>query len=192
MNGYEFQTPAGINDNNPDGITKLEKTLNVTSDENIEAYVEGNSDYFPIDVPVIPLGNNEYQVKLSMQTLENFGNQQENVTVYFNTEPNSIRDDPAHVPKKHVLYSNYPDPFNPETNLKYDLAKSAHVRIVVYNSLGQRVKTIVNRVQPMGQHTVKWDGTNNYGHSVSPGMYVARMIVKDNNQMLKEKMILTK
>ncbi len=35
MNGYEFQMPAGINDTNPDGITRLEKTLNVTSDENI-------------------------------------------------------------------------------------------------------------------------------------------------------------
>lgn len=79
------------------------------------------------------------------------------------------------VPAKFELSSNYPNPFNPTTNIKYQITENTQVKLVVYNMLGEVVKTVVNNVQEAGYYTAKWDGTNDYGSRVTSGVYIYRL-----------------
>ncbi|KAA3608460.1 MAG: T9SS C-terminal target domain-containing protein [Calditrichaeota bacterium] len=79
------------------------------------------------------------------------------------------------IPDKFVLFNNYPNPFNPVTNLKFQLPQQSKVSLTVYDITGKVVKTILNSsVYDVGQHVVSWDGTNLNGTKVSSGMYVYR------------------
>jgi photosystem II stability/assembly factor-like uncharacterized protein len=81
------------------------------------------------------------------------------------------------------LHQNYPNPFNPNTTIPYSLSKKSTVSLSIYNSLGQKVKTLVHSVQSAGEHKVVWDGTNTQGIRVSSGIYLYRLSVADQNQI---------
>ena len=83
------------------------------------------------------------------------------------------------LPKIFRLYHNYPNPFNPETVIRYDLPQPAEVILTVYNSLGQKVKILVDREQPAGTHTVTWDGLNDNGVRVVSGVYFFQLHAGD-------------
>ena len=74
-----------------------------------------------------------------------------------------------------ALYDNFPNPFNPITTIKYSLKEDKYIELVIYNSLGQEIRTLVNTYIEAGMHTVKWDGKNNNGQKVSSGLYVYRL-----------------
>lgn len=74
-----------------------------------------------------------------------------------------------------VLEQNYPNPFNPETRIQYQLAENSIVQISVFNILGQKVRTLVNSVQPAGVHQVVWNGRDEAGQMVTSGMYIYKM-----------------
>ena len=73
------------------------------------------------------------------------------------------------------LMGNYPNPFNPETTISFDVVKEAPVSIDIYNVKGQKVKTLVNNVMTAGTHTVVWRGDNNEGNKVTSGVYFYKM-----------------
>ncbi len=73
------------------------------------------------------------------------------------------------------LGHNYPNPFNPVTHIDYSLARASEVSLIVYNSLGQKVKELVNSYMPAGKHTVEWDGMSETGQMVSSGTYFYRI-----------------
>jgi hypothetical protein len=79
------------------------------------------------------------------------------------------------IPTSYGLQNNYPNPFNPTTTVKYQIPENTHVRLVVYNMLGQIVRTIVDQPQEAGYYSIQWDGRNNYGESVSSGIYIYRI-----------------
>ncbi len=90
------------------------------------------------------------------------------------------------------LYENYPNPFGPNTTIRYALSQPGHVTLSVYNALGQHVKTIVQAFQGSGEHQVAWHGRDHAGNSVAPGLYVYRLALSDQSQTstLQKKMIL--
>jgi flagellar hook assembly protein FlgD len=75
------------------------------------------------------------------------------------------------LPDKFSLSQNYPNPFNPVTEIKYTLPKDCHVELVIYNALGQKVKTLVNQFQNAGYKMVHWNSTNDKGNEVGSGIY---------------------
>lgn len=77
------------------------------------------------------------------------------------------------------LKPNYPNPFNPATVIRYQLAVNSKVTLKVYNLLGQEVRTLVNLHKSAGSHSVMWDGKNNQGQSVSSGVYLYRLEAGD-------------
>ncbi len=79
------------------------------------------------------------------------------------------------IPTEFTLGQNYPNPFNPTTNIKYTLAKNVKVYLAIYNMLGQRIRTLVDREQEAGYYTASWDGTNDFGYKVSSGIYIYRL-----------------
>ncbi len=89
------------------------------------------------------------------------------------------------LPEEFNLLQNYPNPFNPETTIRFELAKGSDVKIEIYNMLGQKVKTLVNRKEVAGSYSVTWDGKSALGNDVGSGVYVARMVAGDFNRSIK-------
>jgi photosystem II stability/assembly factor-like uncharacterized protein len=85
--------------------------------------------------------------------------------------------------RDYQLFQNYPNPFNPSTTIPYSLAKRSEVSLRIYNSLGQRIKTLVNTMQPAGKHKAFWDGTNEQGIRVASGTYFYRLNVADQKKI---------
>ncbi|MGH7490985.1 MAG: FlgD immunoglobulin-like domain containing protein [bacterium] len=73
-----------------------------------------------------------------------------------------------------ALFQNYPNPFNPETTIRYQMAEKSHVRIEVYNLMGQLVTTLVNEPRPQGSYSISWNGTDLKGNIAPTGMYLLR------------------
>ncbi len=92
------------------------------------------------------------------------------------------------------LNDNYPNPFNPITNIAYSIKDAGNVTIEVYNLKGQLIRTLVNEVKTTGDHTVIWDGTDNSNKSVSSGVYFYKMVSDSNigRYTSTKKMILLK
>ena len=78
-------------------------------------------------------------------------------------------------PANDELFGNYPNPFNPSTTIRYSLGKSGHAELAVFNSLGQKIRTLAEGPQTVGAHTVQWDGCNGSGQRVSSGVYFYRL-----------------
>lgn len=79
------------------------------------------------------------------------------------------------IPKEYRLYQNFPNPFNPETIIKYSLPERSRVVINIYNLLGSIVKTVVSEVKEAGTYSAKWNGTGDNGKSVVSGIYFIRL-----------------
>lgn len=77
------------------------------------------------------------------------------------------------------LERNFPNPFNPETVLKFNLPEASRVSLNVYNILGQVVRTLVDEELPAGAHSVVWDGKNGQGSDVASGVYFYRIKAGD-------------
>jgi len=94
-------------------------------------------------------------------------------------------------PKKVELVGNYPNPFNPSTNIEYKLANRSEVTVTIYNILGEKVKTLFSKKSiGQGTHKIKWNGIDNNGKKVSAGIYFAKL--KTRNAVKTEKMLLLK
>jgi len=89
------------------------------------------------------------------------------------------------------LIGNYPNPFNPTTTIKFSSADaSAKVELVVFNMKGEKVITLLNTTLPAGEHSVSWDGKDDYNRTVSSGIYFYKM--KNSRYTSSKKMILMK
>lgn len=73
------------------------------------------------------------------------------------------------------LEQNVPNPFNSTTRIPYRLASSGSIRLEIYNTLGQRVRTLVEKVQPAGSYEAGWDARDREGSAVAAGVYLARL-----------------
>ncbi len=82
-------------------------------------------------------------------------------------------------PIRFELKGNYPNPFNPETVIKFNLPQDCWVSLRVYNILGQVVKTLVDEPLPAGSHAIMWDGKNQQGSDVASGVYFYRIKAGD-------------
>jgi len=91
---------------------------------------------------------------------------------------------------KSGLLGNYPNPFNPNTNISYYMAHGGNVTIEVYNNKGQKIKALVDGVQSSGEHIVVWDGRDDSGKNVSSGIYLYKMECDDYVSI--KKMVLMK
>jgi len=96
----------------------------------------------------------------------------------------------AAVPETYSLEQNYPNPFNPTTRISFALPEAAHVRLDVFNILGQQVVTMIEGWLDAGYHSVEWDGLISGGTTAASGVYFYRLETKDFSQT--RKMILLK
>lgn len=79
------------------------------------------------------------------------------------------------IPTDFILANNYPNPFNPETTIEYNLSKTGLVRLEIFNILGQKQRTLVDQYQAAGTYQVVWDGKNILGEVPTSGIYLYRI-----------------
>jgi len=91
----------------------------------------------------------------------------------------------AEVINEFALESNYPNPFNPTTQISYQLPENSFVNLVVYNTIGQKVAELVNQEQTSGKYTVKFDASN-----LPSGVYIYKLQAGEFSDV--KKMLLTK
>lgn len=89
------------------------------------------------------------------------------------------------LPRDFALHPNYPNPFNPETTIRYQLSASTHVRLAVYNLLGRQVATLVDKQQSAGHYSVKWNAKDDSGRLVASGVYLLRLETGEFMQVRK-------
>jgi flagellar hook assembly protein FlgD len=94
------------------------------------------------------------------------------------------------VPTAFSLNANYPNPFNPTTNISFGLPVDSKVSLKIYNVAGQLVRTLVNETMVAGTHTVTWDGANSNGEKVASGIYFYKLNAGDFSKTMK--MVMTK
>ncbi len=119
--------------------------------------------------PILPLPGDQFL----MSTFKPFTH---NDVFEFSTATVAIHDDGTeHAINQFSLDQNYPNPFNPATLIRYRLSSVSNVRLIIFNILGQKVATLVNKKQPAGRYSVNWNGINDAGEGVASGIYIYRL-----------------
>jgi hypothetical protein len=91
-------------------------------------------------------------------------------TIKYSQSPTSIDQIKYDLPEKYSLNQNFPNPFNPSTNISYQLPFSGQVALKIYDVLGKEVATLVNEEKPAGSYQVNWNASN-----LSSGIYFYRL-----------------
>lgn len=94
-------------------------------------------------------------------------------------------DDPPALPTTIDLAQNYPNPFNPTTTIEFTVSQSATADLDIYNSLGQRVKTLLKDNVVNGTTSISWDATDDTGEQVASGVYLYRLVIDDRTESRK-------
>ena len=132
-----------------------------------DGYIPGN------EIKVIIFdGMNEHEVSSSGFAFEQLGTQ------YMELHASII-------PNDHKLHANYPNPFNPTTTIRYDLAVDGDVTLVVYNMLGEMVSTMVSGYQKAGSHEATWNAMSDSGEEMASGVYFFKLQAGDFVQINK-------
>lgn len=95
--------------------------------------------------------------------------------IMWHPRPLGIKVEGKEIPEEFVLYPNYPNPFNPSTNIKFSIMKDANTRLIIYNVLGEKVKELINGYLFQGTYSVEWNGTNDDLQAVPSGVYLIKM-----------------
>ena len=93
--------------------------------------------------------------------------------------------EPEFAPLYTRLGSNYPNPFNPATTISYYLKNNSFTTLEIYNMLGQKVKTLVNKAVEAGDHYVVWNGLDETGKTVSSGIYFYQLKADKKTEIKK-------
>ena len=152
--------------------------------DNEEIVAVNDIDVFTYTDEELENGDYEYYVIAVYETGESEPSDTVDVTVDYVSAGNAV------VPELTALNGNYPNPFNPDTTIRYQVSKAGKIKIVIFNLKGQIVKTLVDAKMKSGYHIVEWNGNDDFGNSVSSGIYFYKMNTDEYSEM--KKMILMK
>lgn len=106
-------------------------------------------------------------------------------TAWEKSTPNAVGKDSRTIVKEFELQQNFPNPFNPSTSISYTTHSAADVSLVIYNALGQKVRTLVAQKQAAGAYSCKWDGKDDAGFAMSGGLYLYQLKVGQTTSVKK-------
>lgn len=89
-------------------------------------------------------------------------------------------------PENLILNQNFPNPFNPVTQIRFGLPVQVQVSIIIYDILGEEISILVdNEVKREGWHNVIWNGTDKFGNQVASGIYFCKLVTGTDVQTIK-------
>jgi endo-1,4-beta-xylanase len=107
---------------------------------------------------------------------------------YLAGNPIDGEDDTGLVPLDFTLEQNFPNPFNPATTIRYALRKSSNVELIIYNVKGEKVRTLIDANQGIGEYSLSWDARDDLNSPVPSGVYFYRLTTEGTS--LQKKMLL--
>ena len=122
-----------------------------------------------ITVPVMVNTDRGERVKVDLSGVQLIGQDGQNIPVVAKGDGSVALE---LIPMQYALYQNFPNPFNPVTEIQFDVPDVGVLDLVVYNLMGQQVRRLVNGEIQAGYHRVVWDGLNDRGETVSTGVYI--------------------
>ncbi len=135
--------------------------------------VNGNDFYFDTDhdyeFTPTELGEHQFKLKIANYALDNENGDASPIASYFNV---------------------YPNPFNPETTIAFDLKHEGKVELSVYNLRGQKVKTLCNETLPAGRKTFVWNGKNSSGKQTASGIYFMKLNAQGQKSKIRKVMLM--
>ena len=142
---------------------------------NASGIVPGNGGSIAVDINFSSMGLNVGDVLTGNLMIHNNSNYGGDFILPITLVVEYVNAEHVVLPLLTDLIGNYPNPFNPETNITYSVKETGKVTLEIYNLRGQLVKTLVDDVNEAGDHIVAWNGTNEVGKSVSSGVYFYKM-----------------
>jgi hypothetical protein len=109
----------------------------------------------------------------------------DNVTMRDATKLSGVKESPATPPMAFDLLPNYPNPFNPSTEISYNLDKAGDVRLEIFDQNGKMIKRLVAGFQKAGYHSLSWNGVNEFGLVQASGVYYAKLSADGKSQTIK-------
>ncbi len=100
-----------------------------------------------------------------------------------------VKDSNDKKPSRFILYNNYPNPFNSNTVIKYNLLSKSNVELIIFNILGEQVRKLFKSDKPAGTYITIWDGKDDFGKQLESGVYFCKMSSSDYTQVIKLIMI---
>lgn len=117
-----------------------------------------------------------------------FYNTAQGVRIYKNEYTVGINNISSAIPEKYSLSQNYPNPFNPSTKIRFEIQKASDVKLVVYNTIGKEISTLVNENLNAGTYETEFNGA-----AYNSGVYFYKLFVNGEKNIIEtRKMILTK
>jgi len=202
---------SAVYDEGESEITEITATVVLDPPINLEAMSSGDNIILSWDPPSPARGIIEYKIyrddlEIGTTTETTYtdptiqsGNYTYGVSVIFDggfesdvTEIDIEHTDASDltVPTITELRGNYPNPFNPSTNISFSTTQAGHVSIRIYNMRGQLVKTLLNEDLEAAYHNIAWNGKDKFDNDVSSGIYFYNMRTENYNST--KKMILMK
>lgn len=181
------RSPANVEFNFADGLELIWSAPELAPDtDSAYQYVVYSSDDLPVNIDaaenimtilrasetnyIIPEGSGDH---FAITTLDRLGNESDAVQI----TPVSIRQDAK--PRSLTSLGNYPNPFNPVTNISYNLSQQSHVSLTIYDALGRMVNTLESAIKSPGTYSLEWSGVDQNGMSVSSGIYFCKLNIDD-------------
>jgi len=110
--------------------------------------------------------------------------------IFYGSSLNKVAEINLSKPSSFQLYQNFPNPFNPTTEIQYGVNEEGIVNLNIFNSNGKMIKSLINQSQRPGNYSIIWDGIDNNGILVSSGQYYYQ--IKQNNHYSTKKALLIK
>jgi photosystem II stability/assembly factor-like uncharacterized protein len=92
-------------------------------------------------------------------------------------------------PTDFQLYQNYPNPFNPTTQIAFSMPHEAQVKLVIYDILGRKIRTLLDGQRGAGMQSLNWDGLNDAGKNVASGIYIYKLVTSDYTMQKRMQLI---
>ncbi len=84
-----------------------------------------------------------------------------------------------------LTLSNYPNPFNPSTEIRFQIPEATQVVVTIFNTRGQEIRRLIDANYAAGYHEARWDGQDNHGNPVSSGVYLYQLRTATFSQVKK-------
>jgi len=125
-----------------------------------------------------------YSKELEEQKPDSIDGDPDNSPYLLITASNAIESVNA-LPRQFTLRQNYPNPFNPSTFIDFSIQEKAFIEMNIYNVLGIKVKTLLQKNQNAGSYSVVWDGSDSWGNAVPAGIYFCKLTAGNYQRTIK-------
>jgi len=170
-----------------DGATWV---IDISSAEETRVLTISDVDQIPLGMEAILVLDDGTKLELTDDTMLELSEQVHSARLIIGNGTYTRHEVASLLPENYELNQNFPNPFNPQTTIRYAIPKSGRVQLEVYNVLGQKVRSLVDAQMPAGYHEAVWNGTDHHSVPVASGVYFYRITTGTFNAY--KKMLLVK